>query len=78
MRRPRALITILTLLAAGGLLWILGAYLESIYGLDPPYIWFWSGFWIQIAGVLFLIAAPIAALIQCLMSRRAPRETVKL
>jgi len=67
LKRKLNIVLLFVLLSAGGFLWFLGAYLRSIYGLDPPYWLFWTGCWIQLAGALCLIMAPILTIAQWLV-----------
>ena len=45
------------------MLWVLGAYLQRSYGLDPPYAIFYLGFFMQPIGVFGIMAALIVATI---------------
>jgi hypothetical protein len=44
-------------------LYLLGGWLMSIYGLDPPYIYFHTGMWMQLAA----FSVPIVELLLLLV-----------
>lgn len=39
--------------------YLAGGYLQNIYGLDPPYIFYWSGFVLRILAVLSILSTLI-------------------
>jgi hypothetical protein len=63
LMRHRIKLAIFCLLLSGPTLWVLGAYLQRIYGLDPPYAIFYLGFFMQPIGVFCIMAALIVATI---------------
>jgi hypothetical protein len=51
---------VVSLLIGGLLFYFTGRYLQKLYGFDPPYAYFWTGFWLETAAyfcfvVLFLL-----------------------
>ena len=63
LMRHRIKLAIFCLLLSGPTLWVFGAYLQRIYGLDPPYAIFYLGFFMQPIGVFGIMAALIVATI---------------
>lgn len=48
---------IVALVASAGVMYLLGAWLMSIHGLDPPYIYFNTGVILELASFCAAIAA---------------------
>ncbi|OPC19386.1 hypothetical protein BAX95_11940 [Elizabethkingia meningoseptica] len=39
--------------------YVVGSYMQNIYGLDPPYIYYWAGFVLRILAILFILTSLI-------------------
>ncbi|MCT3959624.1 hypothetical protein HZQ27_10905 [Elizabethkingia anophelis] len=61
---------LLILLLVSILCYLAGGYLQNIYGLDPPYIFYWSGFVLRILAILFVLTTLIVHGISFLENRK--------
>jgi hypothetical protein len=66
MKRTKWLILILVCLAA----YFAGDYLMSIYGMDPPYIYYYSGFALEIVSTVVGIFAMVFLVINLVKKKR--------
>ncbi|ATL44371.1 hypothetical protein ATE49_08745 [Elizabethkingia miricola] len=64
--KKRLLILILVSL----LCYLAGGYLQNIYGLDPPYIFYWSGFVLRILAILLVLTTLIVYGISFVKNRK--------
>ncbi|HFK5518746.1 hypothetical protein [Elizabethkingia anophelis] len=61
---------LLILLLVSILCYLAGGYLQNIYGLDQPYIFYWSGFVLRILAILFVLTTLIVHGISFLKNRK--------
>ncbi|OPB91914.1 hypothetical protein BAS06_01475 [Elizabethkingia miricola] len=50
--------------------YLAGGYLQNIYGLDPPYIFYWSGFVLRILAILLVLTTLIVYGISFVKNRK--------
>ncbi|MDV3756720.1 hypothetical protein CMU20_17055 [Elizabethkingia anophelis] len=50
--------------------YLAGGYLQNIYGLDPHYIFYWSGFVLRILAILFVLTTLIVYGISFVKNRK--------
>ena len=63
MRVKSALVILLVTAIA---LFLLGGYLQSLYGLDPPYEYVFTGLIMQLASVGIAVVAAILLVVRCI------------
>lgn len=74
MTRNKKTIIGLLLFMTGLIFWFVGDYLQSIYGLDPPYFYMYAGLLLQLAGFLCILFVGFALLFFALFKFKKAKE----